>query len=349
VSPDVKVAERLADDVRALERAPLRSGVVVTASGSSRIHLARPRILELRSVRYVVCHQGVPPTLDTTSATASSESVSATIARSHSTITFGAFAGDLGLLARGVPTPFQGQATGLHWPTSTQRGQGCRGVTERRSRREDDEPLMERFEPARVIEVFADVVCPFTHVGLRRLAAYREHMGRGDVAIRVRAWPLELVNEEQVPRALLVEEIAELRHTVAPDLFAGFDPERFPMSSLPALALGAAAYKVDLQHGERVNLALREALFEEGRDLTDPAVLLQIGQPLTLDDLRAGEADVQADYAEGRARGVIGSPHFFVDDEGFFCPTLAIERVEGQLNISFDAEGFDDFMHRCFS
>jgi len=147
----------------------------------------------------------------------------------------------------------------------------------------------------------------------------------------------------------MVEEIAELRHTVAPDLFAGFDPERFPMSSLPALALGAAAYKSDLQHGERVNLALREALFEEGRDLTDPAVLLQIGQPLTLDDLRAGEADVQADYAEGRARGVIGSPHFFVDDEGFFCPTLAIERVEGQLNISFDAEGFDDFMHRCFS
>jgi len=59
---------------------------------------------------------------------------------------------------------------------------------------------------------------------------------------------------------------------VAPDLFAGFDPERFPMSSLPALALGAAAYKSDLQHGERVNLALREALFEEGRDLTDPAV-----------------------------------------------------------------------------
>jgi predicted DsbA family dithiol-disulfide isomerase len=216
-------------------------------------------------------------------------------------------------------------------------------------RREDDEPLMERVQPARDIEVFADVVCPFTHVGLRRLAAYRDHMGRDDVAIRVRAWPLELVNEEQVPRALLVEEIAELRNTVAPDLFTAFDPERFPMSSLPALALGAAAYRIDLQRGERVNLALREALFEEGRDFTDPAELLRIGQPLTLDDLRAGEADVQADYAEGRARGVIGSPHFFVDGEGFFCPTLAIERVEGQLSISFDADGFDEFMHRCFS
>jgi len=207
---------------------------------------------------------------------------------------------------------------------------------------------MDRVEPARLIEVFADVVCPFTHVGLRRLAAYREQTHREDVAIRVRAWPLELVNGEQVPRDLLVEEIAELRHTVAPDLFTAFNPELFPMSSLPALALGAAAYRTDLQSGERVNLALREALFERGQDLTDPAELLQIGQLSTLDDLRAGEADVQADYAEGRARGVIGSPHFFVNGEGFFCPTLEIERVDGDLRISFDAEGFDEFIDRCF-
>jgi predicted DsbA family dithiol-disulfide isomerase len=207
---------------------------------------------------------------------------------------------------------------------------------------------MTSVEPAHLIEVFADIVCPFTHVGLRRLVAYREQLRREDVAIRVRAWPLELVNEERVPRALLVEEIAELRHTVAPDLFTAFDPKRFPMSSLPALALGAAAYRIDLQRGERVSLALREALFEEGRDLTDPAELLRIGQPLTLDDIRAGEADVQAEYAEGRARGVIGSPHFFVDGEGFFCPTLTIERVDGDLSISFDTEGFDEFMHRCF-
>ena len=173
-------------------------------------------------------------------------------------------------------------------------------------------------------------------------------MHRDDVAIRVRAWPLELVNEERVPRDLLVEEIAQLRHTVAPDLFTAFNPERFPMSSLPALALVAAAYRMDSKHGERVSLALRDALFEEGRDLTDPAELLRLGQLSTLDDIRAGEADVQADYAEGRARGVIGSPHFFVDGEGFFCPSLAIERVDGHLTISFDTEGFDEFIDRCF-
>jgi 2-hydroxychromene-2-carboxylate isomerase len=207
---------------------------------------------------------------------------------------------------------------------------------------------METVEPARVIEVFADVVCPFTHVGLRRLVAHREQMDREDVALRVRAWPLELVNGERVPRELLVEEVAELRRTVAPDLFAAFDPELFPMTSLPALALAAAAYRDDVERGERVSVALREALFEHGRDLTDPEELLRIGQLFTLDDIRAGEADVHADYAEGRARGVIGSPHFFVDGQGFFCPTLAIERVDGHLDIAFDDKGFDEFIDRCF-
>jgi hypothetical protein len=45
-----------------------------------------------------------------------------------------------------------------------------------------------------IIEVFADAGCPFTHVGLRRLVEHRDHAGRDDVVLRVRAWPLELVN-----------------------------------------------------------------------------------------------------------------------------------------------------------
>jgi predicted DsbA family dithiol-disulfide isomerase len=204
-------------------------------------------------------------------------------------------------------------------------------------------------EPVQVIEVFADVVCPFTHVGLRRLFALRKQIHREDVAVQVRAWPLELVNGERVPRELLVEEVNGLRQTVAPDLFNAFNPDLFPMTSLPALALAASAFSVDLHHGEQVSLALRQALFEEGRDLTDSAELLRIGQLSSLDDIRAGEAAAQADYAEGRARGVVGSPHFFVRDQGFFCPTLAIERVDGHLSITFDAEGFQEFIDRCFA
>jgi predicted DsbA family dithiol-disulfide isomerase len=207
---------------------------------------------------------------------------------------------------------------------------------------------MQSVEPVQLIEVFADVVCPFTHVGLRRLFALREQRHREDVAIRVRAWPLELVNGERVPRELLVEEVNDLRQTVASDLFNGFDPDVFPMTSLPALALAASAYNIDTDRGERVSLALRQALFEESSDLADSEELLRIGQLCGLEDTRGGEAAARADYAEGRARGVIGSPHFFVGSEDFFCPTLEIERVDGHLSISFDAEGFNEFIGHCF-
>ena len=44
------------------------------------------------------------------------------------------------------------------------------------------------------IEVFADIWCPFAHVSLRCVTEARDAAGRSDVAIHVRAWPLELVN-----------------------------------------------------------------------------------------------------------------------------------------------------------
>jgi predicted DsbA family dithiol-disulfide isomerase len=56
-----------------------------------------------------------------------------------------------------------------------------------------------------VLEVFADVLCPFTHVGLRRLISERARRGRDDVVVRVRAWPLELVNGEPLSAALVTD------------------------------------------------------------------------------------------------------------------------------------------------
>jgi predicted DsbA family dithiol-disulfide isomerase len=202
----------------------------------------------------------------------------------------------------------------------------------------------------RVIEVFADAVCPFTYVGLRRLFAHRDRWGRDDVAVRVRAWPLELVNGEPLPAALLAEEVAELRQSIAPELFNGFDADRFPMTSRPALALAARAYRVGDREGERVSMALREALFEQGLDISDDRTLTRIARAAGVD--HAGpedEAAVLADLAEGRARGVVGSPHFFVDGDDWFCPTLQISRADGHLTIAFDATTMAAFLQRCFA
>jgi predicted DsbA family dithiol-disulfide isomerase len=195
------------------------------------------------------------------------------------------------------------------------------------------------------LEVFADVTCPFTHVGLRRLVAARAERGRDDPGLLVRAWPLEWVNEAPFTGPVVATKVAALRESVAPDLFAGFDAARFPSTSLPSLALTAAAYRTDARLGERAALEVRDALFEQGRDVADPEVLASIAAALTLPEVTAADVDqVQRDYDDGRARDVQGSPQFFTHGHGYFCPTLRIHKVGESLEIEFDAPAFAAFV-----
>ena len=99
------------------------------------------------------------------------------------------------------------------------------------------------------VEVFADVTCPFAHVGLRRFVARREEFGLLGPILRVRAWPLELVNGNPLEPSLVAQHAEELREQVAPDLFRGFDPDLVPASSMPALELVAAAYELNDRSG----------------------------------------------------------------------------------------------------
>ncbi len=199
-----------------------------------------------------------------------------------------------------------------------------------------------------MIEVFADILCPFTHVGLRRLVDRRVAAGRTTPVLHVRAWPLELVNGEPLDGEFVGEEIVALREEVAPDLFSGFDAARFPSTSLPALTLVAAAYRRDAQLGEHVSLRLRNALFEEGADIGDLEVLAEMATADGLDAPEVGDHDaITADLDEGRRRGVQGSPQFFLGSEGFFCPSLEIARVAGHLQVAFDPAGFEQFARQA--
>lgn len=203
-----------------------------------------------------------------------------------------------------------------------------------------------------VIEVFADVACPFTHVGLRRFVKQREAAGGPDVRLRVRAWPLEEVNGVPLDPEFIAEEVAEIREQVAPDLFVGFDPTAFPGTSMPALALAAAAYAVDLPTGEAVSLELRDLLFEQGVDIADPDALAGVARRhgVTFDAADPTLDVVRADHAEGRRRDVIGSPHFFTPAGGFFCPSLDVGRDSaGHLRITADPDGFERFVASCFA
>lgn len=199
-----------------------------------------------------------------------------------------------------------------------------------------------------MIEVFADIVCPFTHVGLTRLAGRRAELGRSDVVFAVRSWPLEWVNGEPVDPAFIAHEVDLLRGGVAPDLFTDFRPDMFPASTIPALALTATAYAAAADVGERVALELRDLLFEQGVDIGDRAVLETLAEShqLTLPDTIE---TVEADYEEGQQRGVLGSPHFFVDGTGTFCPSLDISRPDGDMHIEFDHAAFEAFTDTLFT
>jgi predicted DsbA family dithiol-disulfide isomerase len=201
----------------------------------------------------------------------------------------------------------------------------------------------------KVLEVFADVACPFAHVGLARFTDLRRQRREIEPALRVRAWPLELVNGMAFDGPSLTPKIAALRAEVAPDMFDGFDARRFPSSTVPAMAAEAAAYRVGLDIGERFSLAVRRALFDEGQDVSDSDVLRCLRDTLGVPEPNPDdEAQVLADFADGTNRGVDGSPHFFTADGDFFCPSLEIEHDEQGYEVSFDTAGFQRFVGAVF-
>jgi 2-hydroxychromene-2-carboxylate isomerase len=198
-----------------------------------------------------------------------------------------------------------------------------------------------------VIEVFADVRCPFTHVGLRRLVE-RRSARRAEFTLRLRAWPLELVNGAPLDVNLVEKEVRALREQLAPDLFAGFSPAGFSPTSLPALALTAAAYDRDDTTGEAVALALRWAFFEEGRDIADPGMLGDIARTAGVTWSEGdGHERVLDEWSDGAGRGVVGSPHFFVGGEGWFCPYLDISHDDRGFRIAANDGALDALLKRA--
>ena len=197
------------------------------------------------------------------------------------------------------------------------------------------------------IEVFADITCPFTHVGLRRVVDLVDT----DVTVVVRAWPLEWVNGEVMEADAVHEKADVLCSQLGVELFDGLRGGGWPATTIPAFTLAAAGYAHDPATGLAVSLAVRDALFERGLDVADDAVLSAIAADHGIaHDPDSHLAAVRDDYAEGQRRGVRGSPDFFIGADEFFCPALELGRDDdGGLVARFDQDGLDDFLARVRS
>jgi len=201
-----------------------------------------------------------------------------------------------------------------------------------------------------IIEVFADIWCPFAYVGLRMIRDYRDKLGAHDTVIIVRSWPLELVNDAPMDPAKAKGNCEALREQVAPDAFSHVNVDSFPTSTLDALTLIAHAYSISEDVGEKAAFRVREALFEEGRDISDRAVLDDLAAELGVSDYYDPTYEaVRKDWEEGKRRRVIGSPHFFYGAVGTFCPSLQMTREAATgLTINTDTTRLQEFLKQCF-
>lgn len=207
--------------------------------------------------------------------------------------------------------------------------------------------MSDRSGPTTVVEVFADITCPFTHVGLSMVAKLLAESG-SSIELWVRAWPLEWVNGSPLEVGPVVAKAATLRADLGITQFSGLDPESWPTTTIAAHNLSAAAHDLDPAVGLAVSRELRDALFELGRDISDSDVLADIASRHGLPEPPAEPSvAVLDDYAEGQRRGVRGSPDFFVGDDEFFCPALDLGHDRtGNLTARFDDAGLEAFISK---
>lgn len=171
------------------------------------------------------------------------------------------------------------------------------------------------------VEVWSDIHCPWATVAVARLRRARDEHGL-DVVFDQRAWPLEWVNEQGTPRAIVTVETALLGSS-EPDLFSYYRNPSWPSTFLPAFELVAASRRVGgLRAAEDADFALRRRFFRESGDMSQRHELRQAAADAGLDAdavMKVWERDpVRGDVADDFARSadlpIQGSPQIFWPD-----------------------------------
>ncbi|GAA2777961.1 DsbA family oxidoreductase [Saccharopolyspora taberi] len=207
--------------------------------------------------------------------------------------------------------------------------------------------------PANTIVVYGDIGCPWAHIAVHRLHATRERLGLTDqVVIEPRAFPLELINEIPTPKLILDAEIP---------VAGGLEPAagwqvwqlptyEYPVTVLLALEAVEAAKAQGPRAAEKLDRALRVALFGQSRVISMQHVILEIAGECGLDteklhdDLVHGRArpEIQHQLAVSLSDAVEGSPHVYTPD-GYNVHNPGIKlRWEGRWGVGFPVIESDD-------
>ena len=186
------------------------------------------------------------------------------------------------------------------------------------------------------VDIVSDTICPWCFIGKRRFEAARAQSGRNDIMVAWRPFQLnpdmpaegvdhkkhlaeKLGGEEAVARAH--EMLAGLGQEAGIDF--DFPAVKISPNTLDAHRLLRWAMIEGPEVQSRVAVALFKAYFEEGRNVGDRAVLLDIAEAAGMDRavvtaLFSAGADVDSVKEEiGMARdmGVTGVPCFIIDNK----------------------------------
>ncbi|MGH9279908.1 MAG: DsbA family oxidoreductase [Acidimicrobiales bacterium] len=175
------------------------------------------------------------------------------------------------------------------------------------------------------IVVYSDLGCPWAHLAVFRLLAARTRLGLdGAVVLDHRAFPLEVVNRRPTPYRTLAAEVpvvGGLDPSAGWQVWQG-EPWTWPVTTLLALEAVQAAKAQSMDASERLDRALRLALFAESRCISMRHVVLDVAGESGLDaGALAGELDsggrrkALLDDCEAAGKGPVkGSPHVFLPD-----------------------------------
>lgn len=188
------------------------------------------------------------------------------------------------------------------------------------------------------IVVYSDIGCPWAHVAVFRLHRMRSKLGLEDkVRFDMRAYPLEEINEQPTPKKILDAEIS-VAGGLEPD--AGWQmwqrpDSEFPVTTLPALEAVQAAKAQSIEASERLDRALRVALFGESRVVSMRHSILDVAERTDGVDAEAlasaldegsARSTVMDQMAEAQEGPVDGSPHLFLrDGSDYFNPGIDLE------------------------
>ena len=171
----------------------------------------------------------------------------------------------------------------------------------------------------------------------------REYEGR--VRYRIRPFPLELLRGESAPRDILEQEwwLAAIQEPGA--VFAPYRGDDWPTTTLPAFDAVWCAMQQGASVGADYDLRVRRAFFGEGRNIGQPAVLMDIARAAGLDLARFGAAwdsgaarpAVLAEAALGRERyHVRGTPTLMLADGTRLNLPIAFPHLRDRRIVAMD-------------